>query len=175
MRNPRQAEGSIAAAARESSSRHLEDCVSEIIFVVSKRDITPRLRQHSLCTALLMNYKGYSATVEYEPDDRVFHGRVNDISDVVSFEGTSVDELEAAFHNSVEQYVAFCEEQGRAPQRPYSGRFLMRVPAELHRRAAEAAARAGESMNAWVQGAIEHRLAEIAPTSAKKKLPTSST
>ena len=114
-----------------------------------------------------MNYRGYTATVEFDADDRVFHGRVNDISDVVTFEGSSVDELEAAFHNSVDQYVAFCEEQGRAPQRPYSGRFLVRVPAELHRRIAEAAARSGESMNAWVQHALELQLAQ--ERSSKKK------
>ena len=120
-----------------------------------------------------MNYKGYTATVEFDPDDRVFHGRVNDISDVVTFEGTSVDELEAAFHNSVEQYVAFCEEQGRTPQRPYSGRFLVRVPPALHRRVAEAAARAGESMNAWVQNAIELHLAHSQSQPAKKKSPKS--
>jgi len=116
-----------------------------------------------------MNYKGYTATVEYEPDDRVFHGRVNDIADVVTFEGTSVDELEAAFHNAVEEYVAFCEEQGRTPQRPYSGRFLVRVPPALHRRVAEAAARAGESMNAWVQNAIELHLAHSQSQPTKKK------
>jgi predicted HicB family RNase H-like nuclease len=106
-----------------------------------------------------MNHKGYTATVEYEPDDRVFHGRVNDISDVVTFEGTSVDELEAAFRNAVDEYVAFCEERGRVPQRPFSGRFLVRVPPAVHRRISEAATRAGESMNAWVQKAIELQLA----------------
>jgi predicted HicB family RNase H-like nuclease len=114
-----------------------------------------------------MNHKGYTATVEYEPDDRVFHGRVNDISDVVTFEGTSVDELDAAFRTAVEEYVAFCEERGRVPQRPYSGRFLVRVSPALHRRVAEAASRAGDSMNAWVQRAIELRLNDAA--SAKKK------
>ena len=112
-----------------------------------------------------MNHKGYTATVEYEPDDRVFHGRVNDISDVVTFEGTSVDELEAAFRNAVDEYVAFCEERGRVPQRPYSGRFLVRdqpVDHALvgHRRVAEAATRAGQSMNAWVQNAIESQLTQ---------------
>lgn len=116
-----------------------------------------------------MNHKGYTATVEYEPDDRVFHGRVNDISDVVTFEGTSVDELEGAFRNAVDEYVAFCEELGRVPQRPYSGRFLVRVPPALHRRVAEAAARSRESMNAWVQKAIELRLGDGQPAAAKKK------
>jgi predicted HicB family RNase H-like nuclease len=115
-----------------------------------------------------MNYKGYSATIAYEPDDRVFHGRVNDISDVVSFEGTSVDELEAAFRNAVDEYVAFCEERGRVAQRPYSGRFLVRVPPAVHRRVSEAATRAGESMNAWVQKAIEARLDDSGPPAKKK-------
>jgi predicted HicB family RNase H-like nuclease len=115
-----------------------------------------------------MNHKGYTATVEYEPDDRVFHGRVNDISDVVTFEGTSVDELEAAFRNAVDEYVAFCEERGRVPQRPFSGRFLVRVPPAVHRRISEAATRAGESMNAWVQKAIELQLAHEQSRARKK-------
>ena len=115
-----------------------------------------------------MNYRGYSATIEYEADDRVFHGRVNDISDVVTFEGTSVDELEAAFRNAVDEYVAFCATLGRDPQKPYSGRFLVRVPPDVHRRMAEAATRARESMNAWVQKAIEARLGEPRPVARKK-------
>jgi predicted HicB family RNase H-like nuclease len=116
-----------------------------------------------------MNHNGYTATVEYEPDDRVFHGRVNDISDVVTFEGTSVEELEAGFRNAVDEYVAFCEERGRVPQRPYSGRFLVRVPAAVHRRVSEAATRAGQSMNAWVQNAIESQLAQEKASPPKKK------
>ena len=115
-----------------------------------------------------MNHKGYTAAVEYEPDDRVFHGRVNDISDVVTFEGTSVDELEAAFRNAVDEYVAFCEERGRVPQRPYSGRVLVRVPPAVHRSVAEAATRAGQSMNAWVQNAIESQLAQAKASPRKK-------
>ncbi|SOD03941.1 Predicted nuclease of the RNAse H fold, HicB family [bacterium JGI 053] len=115
-----------------------------------------------------MNHKGYTATVEYEPDDRVFHGRVNDISDVVTFEGTSVDELESGFRNAVDEYVAFCEERGRVPQRPYSGRFLVRVPPAVHRRVSEAATRAGQSMNAWVQNAIESQLTQEKASPRKK-------
>lgn len=115
-----------------------------------------------------MNYGSYSATIEYEADDRVFHGRVNDISDVVTFEGTSVDELEAAFRNAVDEYEAFCASLGRDPQKPYSGRFLVRVSPDVHRRMAEAATRARESMNAWVQRAIEARLGEPRPVARKK-------
>ncbi|HEY0036306.1 MAG TPA: type II toxin-antitoxin system HicB family antitoxin [Longimicrobium sp.] len=65
-----------------------------------------------------MTYDGYTARVEYDADDCVLHGRVNGISDVVTFEGATVHELEAAFRNSVDEYVAFCEERGRTPQRP---------------------------------------------------------
>jgi predicted HicB family RNase H-like nuclease len=65
-----------------------------------------------------MEYNGYTAAIEYDPDDRVLHGRVNGISDVITFEGASVDELEAAFRSTVDEYIGFCEERGRSPQRP---------------------------------------------------------
>ncbi len=114
-----------------------------------------------------MKYKGYTGSVEYDPDDRIFHGTVDDITDIVTFQGDSVEELETAFRDSVDEYVDFCAEQGVEPQRPCSGKFVLRVSPELHREAAAAARTQDESLNGWITGAIRMRLA------AKEKRPAS--
>lgn len=106
-----------------------------------------------------MKYKGYTGSVEYDPDDRLFHGRVNGIADIVSFQGDSVEALEADFRAGVDDYLAFCRERGVEPQRPFSGKFVLRIPSELHREAAIAARSRRESLNTWIMRAIETRLA----------------
>lgn len=114
-----------------------------------------------------MKYKGYTGLVEYDPDDRVFYGSVDGITDVVTFQGDTVDELEVAFRDSVDDYLEFCAEQGVEAQRPCSGKFVLRIPPELHREAAVAARTQDESLNGWITGAIRMRLA------LKEKRPAS--
>ena len=70
-----------------------------------------------------MQYRGYTARIEFDEDDRIFVGHLAGIKDIVGFHGTTVDELESAFHESVDAYIAISEEQGRRPQKPYSGRL----------------------------------------------------
>lgn len=113
-----------------------------------------------------MSYEGYTGTVEYDPRDRIFHGRVNGITDLISFEGTSVEELEADFRAAIGSYLQGCARRGIEPQRPYSGRFVLRLPAEVHREVSIAARLTRSSMNSWILGAIRMRLdAENAPGS----------
>ena len=102
-----------------------------------------------------MTYKGYSGAFEYDAEADIFHGDVLHISDVVTFEGRSIDELKAALADSVEDYLAFCKSHGRQPQKPYSGRFNVRMSPDLHRRIAERASRAGKSLNAWLTESLE--------------------
>lgn len=106
-----------------------------------------------------MKHRGYTGSVEYDADERIFHGSVDGITDVVAFQGDSVEALEADFRAAVDEYVDFCAEQGVEPQRPCSGRFVLRVPPEMHRAAARAARDAHESLNTWIKGAVEARLA----------------
>lgn len=106
-----------------------------------------------------MKYKGYTGSVEYDAEDRIFYGSVDHITDVVTFQGDSVDELEQAFRDSVDVYLESCAEDGVEPQRPCSGKFVLRVSPELHREAAAAARTQGESLNSWIMGAIRTRLA----------------
>lgn len=103
-----------------------------------------------------MNYRGYEAIVEFDDQDRIFHGRVAGLRDVVTFAGESVVELEQAFRESVDDYLALCEARGEAPDKPLSGQFMVRIDPELHRQAVIAAQRAGKSLNRWVAEAIRH-------------------
>lgn len=101
-----------------------------------------------------MTYKGYQGRFEYDPEADLLHGEVLNLSDVVTFQGRSIDELKQALADSVEDYLEFCREQGRPPERPYSGRFNVRIPPELHQRIALQAASHGKSLNHWVADAL---------------------
>lgn len=105
-----------------------------------------------------MKYKGYTGSVDYDPEDRLFYGRVDGITDIVSFQGDTVEVLEADFRAGIDDYLDFCKERGVEPQRPCSGRFVLRISPELHRAAAIAARSQRESLNTWVTRAIEARL-----------------
>jgi predicted HicB family RNase H-like nuclease len=103
----------------------------------------------------MMEYKGYMAEVEYDDEAGIIHGEVLNLRDVVTFQGETVAELRKAFHESVDDYVDFCAERGESPEKPYSGKFMVRVEPELHKAAAIQAKRAHKSLNAWVHDALE--------------------
>ncbi len=97
-----------------------------------------------------MNYKGYFAKVEFDPEDHIFIGHIIGIRDVVGFHGESVVELETAFKEAVENYLIACKELNQKPNKPYSGKLLLRIPTELHAAVASAAEANGKSINKWV-------------------------
>lgn len=96
-----------------------------------------------------MIYKGYAARIEYSDEDACFIGHIAGIKDVVGFHADSVKELRAAFVEAVDDYLATCEKLGRAPQKPYSGKLMLRVPPEVHAHAAMMAEAHGKSLNQW--------------------------
>jgi predicted HicB family RNase H-like nuclease len=98
-----------------------------------------------------MNYKGYEAVVEYDDVDKLFVGRVINTRDVIAFDGLSVDELEASFFAAVDEYLDDCDRLGKDPDKPFSGRFNLRIPPELHRQAVIFAEKEGVSLNAFVE------------------------
>jgi len=102
-----------------------------------------------------MEYKGFAARVEYSEDDGCFIGHIVGIRDVIGFHGESVAELRAAFDEAVDDYLATCEKLGKAPNKPYSGQFRLRLAPELHARAAMLAETRGKSLNTWVSEVIE--------------------
>jgi predicted HicB family RNase H-like nuclease len=101
-----------------------------------------------------MNYKGYFARVEFDPEDHIFVGHIVGIRDVVGFHGESVVELEAAFREAVDDYLVACKELNQEPNKPYSGRLMLRIPMDLHASVAAAAEAKGKSINKWVAGVL---------------------
>ncbi|MFA7237412.1 MAG: type II toxin-antitoxin system HicB family antitoxin [Phycisphaeraceae bacterium] len=98
----------------------------------------------------MMEYKGYLGKVEFDAEAGTLHGEVVGIRDVVTFQGESVDEVEKAFHESVDDYLAFCKERGEEPDKPCSGKFVARLDTDLHRKLNLVATADGESLNSWV-------------------------
>ena len=98
----------------------------------------------------MIEYKGYHGAVEFDPVLDKFHGRVVNTRSVISFYGSSVEQLREEMSASVDTYLEVCEEKGVDPDRPYSGKFMVRITPELHRDMALAAASEGKSMNEWV-------------------------
>ena len=101
-----------------------------------------------------LKYKGYIGSVSYSEPDKVFFGEIEGINDLVTYEGESVQELTASFHEAVEDYLIFCEEHNCKPEKSYSGAFNVRVAPSLHRDIANLAAEAGISINAFVKRAL---------------------
>jgi predicted HicB family RNase H-like nuclease len=102
-----------------------------------------------------MTHDGYVATIELDQDAGSFHGEVINTRDVLTFQGRTLDELKTAFGDTIADYIEWCRERGKEPERPYSGNFTVRISPELHRRIATAAARSGKSVNSFVADALE--------------------
>ena len=98
----------------------------------------------------MMEYKGYMGKAEYDDEAEILHGEVINTRDVITFQAKSVNELNQAFHESIDDYLAFCSERGEEPDKPFSGQFVTRIPSELHRKLNTAAALEKMSLNAWV-------------------------
>ncbi|MCM0082568.1 type II toxin-antitoxin system HicB family antitoxin [Geomonas sp. Red32] len=96
-----------------------------------------------------MTYREYAAKIEYSDEDACFVGHIAGIKDVVGFHADSVKELRVAFQEAVDDYLSTCEKLGRPPQKPYSGKLMLRVPPEVHARAAMMAEAHGMSLNQW--------------------------
>jgi predicted HicB family RNase H-like nuclease len=101
-----------------------------------------------------MTYKGYTASMIFDVEDKVIVGRVLDIDDIITFHGESVSEFELNFHSAVEDYLAASQELGSAPEKPASGKLMLRIAPEVHAAALKAAARSGTSLNKWAEGAL---------------------
>ncbi len=98
-----------------------------------------------------MKHKGYEGIVTYDEEADILHGEVINTRDVITFQGTSLPQLKKAFRESVEDYLAFCEERGEEPDKPFTGNFVVRIPPDLHRKLYAEAKREGKSLNALVE------------------------
>ena len=102
-----------------------------------------------------MTYKGYTARIDYDERDNIFAGRILGIRTIISFHGDTVDQLRAGFELAIKDYLADCKDQGIHPDKPASGKLLLRVPPEIHGRALVAAQAAGKSLNQWATEVLE--------------------
>jgi predicted HicB family RNase H-like nuclease len=101
-----------------------------------------------------MEYKGYTAVITFDEQAETLYGEVIGLRDAIMFEGISVNGIRKSFHTAVDDYLEFCKSRGEDPERPYSGKFLVRVQPDLHRKVAATAHKEGKSLNAWVEGTI---------------------
>lgn len=105
-----------------------------------------------------MKYKGYQGTVAYDDEAKIFHGEVIGLKDMITFQGTTVDELEQAFKDSIDDYLEFCEKKGRALEKPFSGNLMLRLPPDIHKEATIEAKYRGISLNAFLTEVISKEI-----------------
>ena len=101
-----------------------------------------------------MEYRGYRASMTFDPDDRIIVGRVLDIDDIIGFHGESIIEFEQAFHEAIDDYLDACEMLAQEPDKPASGQLMLRVEPTIHAAALKAAKRERISLNKWAARAL---------------------
>ena len=105
-----------------------------------------------------MTYKGYIGSVNYSDKDQVFFGKIEGINGLVNFEGESVKELTEAFHEAVDDYLAYCQDEGIEPDKSYTGVLNVRLTPAIHRQIAMLALQAGLSINAYIKDTLEEKV-----------------
>jgi len=108
----------------------------------------------------MMKYKHYIGHVIFDDEASIFYGEVINTRDVITFQGTTVDEIQQAFVDSVDDYLAFCAERGESPEKPFSGKFNLRLSPELHQKVCFLAKEEGTSLNQWVVDTIKKAVNE---------------
>jgi predicted HicB family RNase H-like nuclease len=96
-----------------------------------------------------MTYKGYAARIEYSDEDQCFVGRIAGVKDIIGFHADSVKELRQAFEEAVDDYLATCKKAGLEPNKPFSGKLMLRISPEIHARVKMMAEASGKSLNQW--------------------------
>jgi predicted HicB family RNase H-like nuclease len=103
----------------------------------------------------MLRYKGYTGQVNFDPDADIFHGEVIDTRDVITFQGRNVKEIKKAFRDSIDDYLEFCESRREKPDKPFSGKFVLRLTPELHHKVYLMAIQSGKSLNSWIREVLK--------------------
>lgn len=106
----------------------------------------------------MLTYKGYIGHVEFDDRAEIFHGEVMNTRDVITFQGKTVAEIKKAFRDSVDDYLEFCVERNESPDKPFSGKFNLRLDPELHRQVYITAKQHKMSLNQWIAEVIKHHI-----------------
>lgn len=109
----------------------------------------------------ILEYKGYHAVIRFDAETLTLRGRIEGIIDFVDFQSDNLTTIEAEFQKAVDEYLAFCEEVGKEPEKEYKGSFNVRIESSLHKRLALYASRMGESLNSTVEKAIEAYVTDL--------------
>lgn len=108
-----------------------------------------------MSTPNTMRYRGYHASMTFDPDDRIIVGRVMDIDDIISFHGESIAAFEQAFHEAIDDYIEACAKLDQEPDKPASCKLMLRIDPPVHAAALEAAKRQGTSLKKWAAKVLE--------------------
>ena len=108
----------------------------------------------------ILSYKGYCTKVEFDSEDCILYGKIEGINDFVDFYCESVNEIKSEFEKAVDDYLEFCEENGKTPEKPFKGSFNVRVPQEVHREAFIKANLQNKKLNQFVIEALEEKIAK---------------
>jgi predicted HicB family RNase H-like nuclease len=105
-----------------------------------------------------LQYKDYIGSVHFSEEDGVFFGKIEGITDLVTFEGTTVEEIKIAFHEAIEDYTSICKETGKIAQKSCKGNFRVKIPPELHKKAVQQSVIQRVTLNDIIQQALEREL-----------------
>lgn len=105
-----------------------------------------------------LQYKGYIGMANIDTEEGILYGEVINTRDVITFQGSCVEELKQAFVDSIEDYLDFCRERGEEPEKPFSGKLVLRMPPKTHQEVHLKAKQAGISLNEWINRAVETAL-----------------
>ena len=101
-----------------------------------------------------MEYKGYHTRIEFDAESMLLRGKIEGINDYVDFEADNISSIEQEFHTAVDDYLDFCSEVGKQPEKEYKGTFNIRISPELHRKLALRAFLDNQSLNSEVEKAL---------------------
>lgn len=107
----------------------------------------------------ILEYKGYCGTVEYSAEDNILFGKVIGVKSLISYEGSSVEELKADFEEAVDDYIELCAEKNIEPEKTYKGTFNVRISPEMHRKAAIIALSQHISLNQFIENSVAEKIA----------------
>ena len=97
----------------------------------------------------IMKYKGYTARIEFDDSDNIFTGRVLGVRAIIGFHGETVEKLRGDFEEAIDFMLEDCKAGGVSPEKPASGKLMLRVPPEVHAAALVTAQATGKSLNQW--------------------------
>ena len=109
-----------------------------------------------------MQYKGYDGSALYSSEDRILHGKILGIRDMVVYDGEDIPTLERNFAGAVDEYLEFCKAEGRTPNKPFKGSFNVRISQDLHLRATRFAEEHDLKLNTVINEALQEYLAKSA-------------